>query len=243
MSGSTPSISIRMPRMFLRLHLSPLLFGALLFAAAPLVLSAAQSSESALSSSVVKEIPYTPGLKMADLVSATPDDRVVFKSGRSMSVRDLRRLEGFQQKLKAAKASNGAASLRLQPNAGNVKATVATRSDLSRALQLPDGDTVRLPSGKLVTAKVLKMAYGLAEQRIRNSASRKTLRPVPQGPALKVTASKDQNYWRNVLQKPDDTVLESPGGKRITVGELKSYMEQFVSLRDSAAHDFERGRK
>jgi hypothetical protein len=43
-------------------------------------------------------------------------------------------------------------------------------------------------------------------------------RPDLSGAAIKVDANSD---WKALLQRPDQTVLESPNGTRITVGELK----------------------
>ncbi|MHC3993826.1 hypothetical protein ACXWTF_03300 [Thiomicrolovo sp. ZZH C-3] len=241
MTGSSSSAPLRKQRLFS--PLSRCVLAGWLAAAALLPASAAQSTAPAAQSSAAKSIAYKPGLTMADLMSAAPAERVVFQSGRSISVEDLRRLQSFQHKLRAAKASPAAAALRRKPDARNVKTAITTRADLTNALRLPDDDTVRLPSGKLVTAKVLKMAYGLAEQRIRRSSAAPAKRSLPQGKAVNVTASNDKAYWRGILQKPDDTVLQSPGGKRITVGELKSYLEQSASLRDNAAREYKGGRK
>jgi hypothetical protein len=39
-----------------------------------------------------------------------------------------------------------------------------------------------------------------------------------------MTKEQQQAFWENILQQKDNTVLESPSGVRITVGELRKGM-------------------
>jgi methionyl-tRNA formyltransferase len=93
--------------------------------------------------------------------------------------------------------------------------------DIAAALDRPDSDTLQLPSGKTMTVGLLKLVREDVERRLGRSLTAGKVRPDLSGPAVKVQSGTD---WKNILQRPDGTVLESPGGKRITVGELKQVL-------------------
>ncbi|MBF8258914.1 MAG: hypothetical protein HW377_1288 [Actinobacteria bacterium] len=77
---------------------------------------------------------------------------------------------------------------------------------------------MRLPSGRLATVGQIKLVQPLIEKKIGRSLSSIPKRASLSGPAVKVTAKSD---WKEIIARPDGTVLESPDGTRITVGELK----------------------
>jgi len=67
------------------------------------------------------------------------------------------------------------------------------------------------------------------EKRLGYKLSTLLEKPDLTGPAIKIGPSTTQAEWKNIfLQKPDGTIIESPTGKRITVGELKQAMAQQV---------------
>jgi hypothetical protein len=47
----------------------------------------------------------------------------------------------------------------------------------------------------------------------------------------------NKNQWEDIFRnKPDSTVLESPNGTRITLGELKEYMRQRLTKEGKRMH-------
>jgi hypothetical protein len=100
-----------------------------------------------------------------------------------------------------------------------------TQADIAAALKRPDNETVQLPSGRLVTVGQLKFVQPLVEKRLGRSLTQINQNNL-EGPAIKVTKTTTKSEWITILRMPDSTVLESPNGKRITVGKLKQEMTQ-----------------
>jgi hypothetical protein len=51
-------------------------------------------------------------------------------------------------------------------------------------------------------------------------------RPNLIGDPIRIRGNETRAEWSIILKKPDSTILESSGGTRITVGELKKVMTQ-----------------
>lgn len=172
-------------------------------------------------SSKTSVVKMTPGMTVSSLAQRSDSDVVEFSSGRRLPIRDIRRLDAVAKKLQA-----GARPL---PTAFSVKpgatvATVKSRDDLLAALQRPDTDTVRLPSGKLITAAQLRLLKPEVEKRLGRSMESVPTRRTPTGPTMKLQHTVPVLEWKSILTQPDNTVLESPNGKKITVGELKQVL-------------------
>ena len=154
-------------------------------------------------------------------LTGRPDgDRVELQDGRRLKIGDIRRLTSLTQKARAATpGSRMPEALKFKPAAKG--APLRSSDDLAAALTRPDSETLQLPSGKTMTVGLLKLVREDVERQLGRSLTAKTARPDLSGPAVKVQTGTD---WKNILQRPDNTVLESPGGKRITVGELKKVL-------------------
>jgi hypothetical protein len=152
---------------------------------------------------------FLQGKADTDLVELSPN--------RLIKVGEVRRLTTLAKKIQASKpGSHTPQVLKLKPAAQGK--LLKNASDLSEALKLPDSDTVQLPSGRTLTVGMLKLVREDVESKLGKSLTSLTLRPNLNGAALKVTAKSD---WKDILQRPDTTILESTSGTRITVGELK----------------------
>ena len=185
----------------------------------------ARSSKAGASAAANPNIIKYNSTITAQSLSGRPDsDFVEFSNGRRLRVKDIRRLQAVQQKMRAAMPG------RLLPAALKVKPAstgrrINTQSDLAAALKRPDNETVQLPSGRLVTVGQIKFVQPLVEKRLGHSLTQVGQSNL-EGPAIKITKTTTKSEWVTILRMPDSTVLESPNGKRITVGKLKQEMTQ-----------------
>jgi hypothetical protein len=166
-------------------------------------------------------------------VLARPDSDVVeFSDGRRMRVGELRRLEAWGKRARSTAGHQLPAALRAKP--APTGRQVDNAAGLVEALKRPDSETVRLPSGRLATLGQIKFVMPKVEESLGRPLSAASKRPNLSGPALKVTAQSD---WKEILQRPNNTVLEAPDGQRITVGELKQALQTTTSTSRTRAID------
>jgi hypothetical protein len=178
-------------------------------------------------------VKYTPNMTVKSLAGQPDTDLVELKNGRRVSVGDLRRLDVAAQKMRAPKVDRMPAVLKVKPAATGIK--INNAADLAAAFKLPDNATVKLPSGRLATVGQIKLVQPLVEKRIGHSLTMVVQRPNLSGPSIKITKGTTRAQWEDILKKPDNTVLESPNGKRITVGEAKQYLAKNFKAMPSAA--------
>ena len=190
-----------------------------LAAAAVFQMPASHAEQSgAISIPIMKITPQTPANALKSLAD---DDLVELPSGRKIVMRDIRMLSHKMQKIKTATPIGKPIRqvFQVQPALSGI--ALKNRADLVSALSRPDTDTVQLPSGRRLTVEQLRFLQPYVEKRLGRKLT--SLEPPKlKGTAIKIQSTADKNYWRNILQKPDDTVIESPDGTRITVGDLKA---------------------
>jgi hypothetical protein len=161
-------------------------------------------------------LKMSPGLQLKSL-AAHPDSKLIeLSDGKRVRLGDLRRVEQASRKLRNAVSGMPPAGLQFKPGAGGTR--VEDAAGLAAALKRPDSDTIILPSGRRVTVGQLRFVQPRVEMRLGRPLEATAKRPALSGQALKVD---DKTDWSAILKKPDQTILESPSGKRITVGELK----------------------
>lgn len=162
-------------------------------------------------------LKFDAALSSNAILSRPDSDRVQLPNGRHVRVGDIRRLSALAQKMQAKPGAMAAPALAAKPAATGIR--VSNAAELAAALKRPDGDTVVLPSGRRATVGQLRFVQPYVEKKTgRALASPAAQRPNLSGPAIKVTAQSD---FRDLLKRPDATVLEAPNGTRITVGELR----------------------
>jgi len=160
-------------------------------------------------------------------LAARPDtDLLELSDGSRVRLGDIRRLTAAARKMRAARGNRLPAALTAKPAATGTP--LKSSADLAAALKRPDTDTVVLPSGRRVTVGMIRLVQPQAEKRLGRSLGATASRPNLAGQAVKVTAKSD---WKDLLQRPDGTVLEAPNGTRITVGELKQSLAVSKPLR------------
>ena len=161
-------------------------------------------------------LKFTPKMPASALTPLSDADRVELPDGHQVRMGDVRRLKEAARKMRARKGAPLPAGLRTKP--APTGTPVRNASDLADALKRPDTDTVVLPSGRKVTVGMIRLLQPQVEKRTGRPIAAGPKRPNLSGSAVKVGAKTD---WKDVLQRPDGTVLEAPDGTRITVGELK----------------------
>lgn len=182
-------------------------------------------------------LKYTSKMTVASLASKPDTDIIQFKNGRQLSVGAFRRLDRVAKKLRAPRVNKKPAAFKYQPNPGKIKLKMNTASDLKQVLKLDDRDTVELPSGRLVTAAQIKFVQPMVEKRLGFKLSSLPQRPDTSGPALKITPNTNKKKWEEIFKKKENTIIESPDGKRITVGELKDYLKKRLTKKGKASSE------
>lgn len=161
-------------------------------------------------------LKMSSGLQLKSL-AAHPDSKLIeLSDGKRVRLGDLRRVEQATRKLRNAGVGSPPTGLQFKPSAEGTH--VEDAAGLAAALKRPDSETLILPSGRHITVGQLRFVQPRVEMRLGRPLDTLAMRPQLSGQALKVNEKSD---WKAIIQKPDQTILESPSGKRITVGELK----------------------
>ena len=178
-------------------------------------------------------LKFTSAMTVQSLAGRPDAELVELSNGKSISVGALRRLDAARQKMLAAKVASTPSVLRIKPAATGIR--VNNRADFLTALNSrQDSETIQLPSGRRVTIGQIRLVQPYIEKRMGRKLSDLSQQQQLSGPAIKITAaSTDKTFWKDMLQQPgnDNKVLESPHGKRITVGELKQYLAKSAKTR------------
>jgi hypothetical protein len=168
-------------------------------------------------------IPWHRGMRISTLAGRPDSDFVVFSDQRRMRVGALRKIEAAAQQMRGASTARALPpGLIARPAATGTPVTDA--ADLATALKRGGTDTLELPSGQTLTAAQLRFLQPEVEKKLGRRLDAVPARPVLTGPAIKVPKGISEEEWQKLLQKPDNTILESPSGKRVTVGEIKQQL-------------------
>jgi hypothetical protein len=167
-------------------------------------------------------VTWSPGMNAADLRSRPDSDFVRLPSGRLVQLADVRRMKQVSRQIRTAPMKPLPAPLLAKP--AGLGALVASGADLRAALSRSDNETIQLPSGRRLTIGQLKFLQPLVEQQSGRSLSAAS--PGANARVIKVGARSD---WKSILQMPESTVVEAPGGTRVTVADIKR------ALRDEGA--------
>jgi hypothetical protein len=168
-------------------------------------------------------LKITHGMTVQSLAGRSDSEIVELSNGRHVSVGLLRHLDSAMRAARAPQPYRPPMGFTLKPAATG--APVRNAIDLAHALKtMRDNDTVQLPSGRKVTVAQIKLLQPLVEQR---TGRRLDVAPAAvnlTGPSIKIAPGTSKAAWQSILAKPDNTVLESPTGVRVTVGGIKQYL-------------------
>jgi hypothetical protein len=181
-----------------------------------LALAIAAAAGSALAAADNLRFRFSPGMTSAAAAGRPDSDWVELPNQGRIRVGDWRRLDAAAQRMRAPQRG-APPGLRAAPAPSGTP--VRDSAELQNALRLPGTQTIQLPSGRRLTAEQLRALEPQIEKRLGHRLSETTAaRP---GAVIKVDARSD---WAAILKRPDNTVLESPSGKRITVSAVKREM-------------------
>jgi hypothetical protein len=169
-------------------------------------------------------LKLTPGMSPATLAGRPDSTMVQLPSGRTIRLGRLRQISELSRKAKQVTAKPLPRSLSSHPAQTGLQ--VRNEQDLAAALKRTDNDTVLLPSGKRMTVGMLRYLQPLVEQRLGRKIAGAGSPPNRGAKIIKIKSTTNKKEWIKILQQPDSTILENPGGKRITVGELKLSLEK-----------------
>lgn len=160
-----------------------------------------------------------PNLRLQDLQALRNDQTIETPSGRRLNVGRFRAIQQAVVEAKERTARPRPQSFRiLAPTPRLAAVPLRPRETAADILARPPEQVVRLEDGKTATVAQLRAIAPYVQQRYGLSLASK--RAAPQGPALRIRSVTDlKSLPRN---SSDNTILETPSGKRITVGELRA---------------------
>ncbi len=172
-----------------------------------------------------KDIKFTPGMTVQSLAGRSDNDKVVLPSGKVVTVGIMRKLEVAATRMRAARPSPSLARLGAKPAATGIR--INNQSDLIATLATrSDSDTVQFASGRRVTVGQIRLIQPYVEKKLGYKLDAPPQRANLTGPAVRIKVNQnDKNFWKKTLDQPNATILESPNGKRVTVGEIKQYLK------------------
>jgi hypothetical protein len=189
-----------------------------------LILSLPFGGAVAADATASRVIRYTPGMK-ADALRGLPDSTLVtLSSGRQVSLGQVRQLRALGQRMRSTVRKPLPPALLARAAARGTR--VANSDDLRAALSRPDSDTIELPSGRRMTVGQLKFVMPQVEQALGR----------PLGPGLAASTARvlpvdSRSDWKSILQMPDTTLLQTPKGTRVTVGDIKQALREETTAR------------
>ena len=166
---------------------------------------------------------FTHGMTVQALAGHGDAEMVVLPSGHTVSVGLLRHMDSAMRAVHAPPTFHPPLGFTLKPAVTG--APVRNAVDLAQAMNtMKDTDTVQLPSGRRVTIAQIKLLAPMVE---RQSGHKLSVAPAPvnlNGPTIKISPGTTKAAWQAILAKPDNTILESPTGVKVTVGGIKQYL-------------------
>ena len=170
------------------------------------------------------------GQSLKSLAAAPVGTRISMPGGKIVQSQDLSKIQNIYAKLNVNRIVT---PIPQQVKNAQPQAVVGQGITLAEAMKRPASDVIQVGSHKY-TAEQLRQIdnllkasprdpRGLLERAGSGPATGRTgtAPGVPTGPRLKMQRGTAIN---EMLAKPDNTVLESPNGKIITVAQLKQYM-------------------
>lgn len=170
------------------------------------------------------------GQSLKTLAAAPAGTRISLPSGKIVQSQDLGKIQNIYAKLSVNRAIT---PIPQQVKNAQAQAVVGQGITLAEAMKRPANDVIQVGSHKY-TAEQLRQIDNLLKASPRDprglleragsgpAAGRAGTTPtIPTGPRLKMQRGTSIN---EMLAKPDNTILESPSGKIISVAQLKQYM-------------------
>ena len=170
-------------------------------------------------------VKFSPQLTHEALVGRPDTDLIELSNGRRIQLGDVRRMLAQSQKIRAA-ASAPPSAFRIAPAATGLR--IQTSAELGNALRtMRDTDTVQLPSGRRVTVGQIKALQPAIEKRLGHKLGEPATTVKLTGPSIKFAPGMTDVQLHKLLpaHPTNETILESPRGTRVTVGQIQRYLQ------------------
>lgn len=153
-----------------------------------------------------------------------PDDKLVrMSNGKTIRAGNLKAFADLIKNARAKGTFVKPAEKFVNPQ-GIAQIQVAKGTNLHTLKTRGNSEVIQLPSGRKMTVGDFKKMDQIAIAMTGKSITdRQAPPPKSSGPAIKIKSAKDLEA---LASKPDSTLLESPFGKKITLGELRAYAKK-----------------
>lgn len=179
--------------------------------------------KAATSSTTSDQFEVTKTTKMAQ-IRALPDNKLVhMKNGQVIPAKNLK---AFADMLKSVKTKGGVprATEKFSSSQGAAQIQLTKGSNLHFLQSRNNSEVIQLPSGRKLTVSDFKKLDQIAVAITGKSlTSRQAAPPKGSGTPIKIKSKQD---FATFGDKPDSAILESPSGKKITLGELRAYAKK-----------------
>lgn len=169
-------------------------------------------------------VEITPAMSLAQIRELPATTVVRLPNGREMTAANYNRMaDTFIAIRKAGLDRAPPPKSAFSRTKGPAQVQLRPGMDLRTLVMRPDTDVVQLPTGEKFTVGDLKRLSAIEKARTgRGLLDAPGPRPGLAGPSIKITPGFDA---AKLAGKPDSTVLETPAGQRITLGELRAYQK------------------
>lgn len=170
-----------------------------------------------------EQFEVTKTTKMSQ-IRALPDNKLVrMKNGRVIPAKNLKAFADMLKNLNT-KSAPVRASEKFSTAQGAAQIQLTKGSNLHLLQGRNNSEVIQLPSGRKLTVGDFKKLDQVAVAMTGKSiTSRQAALPKGSGTPIKIKSKKD---FETFADKPDSTILESPSGKKITLGELRAYAKK-----------------
>ena len=163
-----------------------------------------------------KLVRLSPGVSRAQVLQLRDDQLIETPSGRQLTVAKYRQLTQVIASAQARGVARAAAPFAYSKPAGGI--TLPASETSAQLLARPDSTVVRFANGAVATVAQVKAMKPFVEQRYGVSLDTPAV-AAPSGPAVKVADL--PSALAQVKNQSESTILESPKGTRVTVGQMR----------------------
>lgn len=170
--------------------------------------------------SSARVVRVQPNLRIQDIQALRDDQLIETPSGRRLQVGKLRAIrQAFETARLQTSRPRPAQFAILAPTPRIAPVQLRPRESVAAILARPANQVVQLTDGKTATVAQLRAIAPYVEQRYGVRLSASGGRVAPQGRALKIRSLNDLRSLPHNMS--DDTIFETPSGKRVKLSELR----------------------
>jgi hypothetical protein len=178
-------------------------------------------------------IRIAPGFHRTDLSALRDDQMIETPSGNRVAVRKLRFIQQAVAQARAKTAVKRQGAFKILPPTFASCVKPAPGETAAQILARPPTDIICTPSGRSVSVAQLRLIAPTVQQRPQMRSLQRVF-SAP-GPAIQILSRDDlrAQFHTNLKNAPDSTVLASPKGTRVTIGQLKALLKANAPPRPS----------